>query len=65
VAVDFRNAIVHGNETQVVEVAATGRIEATLTSYRRYRRAITGLAGTTDRVAATRLATMLQIPPPW
>jgi len=52
VAVDFRNAIVHGNETQVAEVAVTGQIEATLTSYRRYRRVITGLASTKNHVAA-------------
>jgi hypothetical protein len=52
VAVDFRNAIVHGNETQVAEVAVTGQIEATLTSYRRYRGVITGLASTRNHVAA-------------
>jgi hypothetical protein len=52
VAVDFRNAIVHGNETQVAEAAVTGQIEATLTSYRRYRGVITGLASTKDHVAA-------------
>jgi hypothetical protein len=39
VAVDFRNAIVHGNETQVARVAASGHVSATLTSYRRHRRA--------------------------
>lgn len=58
VAVDFRNAIVHGNETQVARVAASGQISATLTSYRRYRRAIAQLPSTTDRATATRLATL-------
>lgn len=64
-AVDFRNAIVHGNETQVARIAAAGQIKATMTSYRRYRRAITGLASTMDRVTATTLAGLLEIPSPW
>lgn len=31
VAVDFRNAIVHGNETQLARIAAAGQIKATMT----------------------------------
>ena len=65
VAVDFRNAVVHGNETQIGSVVATGRIKATMTSYRAYRRALTGLATTMDSVTAGRLASLLMAPPPW
>ena len=65
VAVDFRNAVVHGNETQIGSVVATGRIKATMTSYRAYRRALTGLATTMDSVTAGQLASLLMAPPPW
>lgn len=65
VLVDFRNAIVHGNETQITAIVATGDIAPTLSSYRAYRRTANRLAGTMDQVVAVGLASLLNIPPPW
>lgn len=65
VVVDFRNAVAHGNETQIASVVASRRIKTTMRSYRQYRRRISNLASTMDRVAAARLASLLHIPPPW
>ncbi len=65
VVVDFRNAIVHGNETQIASVVASRQIKTTMRSYRDYRRRISKLSSTMDRVAAARLASLLHIRPPW
>jgi hypothetical protein len=65
VLVRFRNAIAHGNESALAAIVASGQITPTLTSFRAYRRALNRLVGTMDRVAATELAAVLQIPPPW
>lgn len=65
VLVDFRNAIVHGNETQIRAIIASGDVKATIGSYRAYRRMIARLATTMDEVVAARLASLLNVPPPW
>lgn len=46
VVVDFRNAVVHGNETQIASVVASRRIKTTMRSYRQYRQRISNLAST-------------------
>jgi hypothetical protein len=63
--VDFRNAIGHGNETEIAALSAGGEIRATKAIYRRYRRTIDRLTTTMDRVVADKMATMLGIPIPW
>lgn len=63
--VDFRNAISHGNETQVQALIASGRIRATKRSYLEHRRAVDRLAGTVDSTVATGLAAVLGIGVPW
>lgn len=63
--VRFRNAIAHGNESELAGIVASGDIKPTLGSYRQYRRTLNRLVGTMDRVVATELATVLQIPSPW
>lgn len=65
VLADFRNAVVHGNETQVAALSSGGRIKATKTIYRGYRRSIERLAGTMDLVVGTKVATELGIAVPW
>ena len=65
VLVDFRNAIAHGNESELDALVAGGGIKATLTSYRWYRKMVDNLIGTMDRVVAAELATVLHAPPPW
>jgi hypothetical protein len=65
VLVDFRNAVAHGNESELAAVEATGRVRATLTSYRAHRRALNQLVGTMDEVVATELANELDIAAPW
>ena len=65
VLVDFRNAVAHGNESELVAVEATGRVRATLTSYRAHRRALNRLVDTMDAVVATELANELDIAAPW
>jgi hypothetical protein len=63
--VDFRNAIGHGNEAEIAALTAGGEIDATKTTYRRYRRAIQRLAATMDQVVGTMMAAELGIPAPW
>lgn len=63
--VRFRNAVAHGNESELVGIVASGDINATLASYRQYRRTLNRLVATMDRVVAAELGTVLQIPPPW
>lgn len=61
----FRNAIAHGNESEVQQLVAGGDIKATLTSYRAYRKILNTLVGTMDAVVARELASGLGIPSPW
>lgn len=65
VLVNFRNAIGHGNETEIRALVSTGQIAGTKQSYRRYRRVLEALAHTMDRVVGAKLASSLQIPAPW
>jgi len=62
---DFRNAIAHGNESEVAAVIAKGRIRATLTSYRAHRRTLDVLVGTMDRVVSNQLSHGLNVSAPW
>lgn len=63
--VDFRNAIGHGNETEMASLSAGGEITATKTVYRRYRRIVQRLAATMDRVVALKMGAALGIQSPW
>lgn len=63
--VRFRNAIAHGNDSEVSQLVAEGEIAPTLRSYRQYRRAMNRLVDTMDHVVASELAAVLQLPPPW
>lgn len=65
VLVNFRNAVAHGNESELVTVVATGQVKATLASYRAHRKALNQLVGTMDQVVSTELATALTIAAPW
>lgn len=65
VLVDFRNAIVHGNETEVTSIIGTGDIKATKTVYKAYRKTVDRLATTMDEVVAARLGSILGVEPPW
>lgn len=62
---DFRNAIGHGNETEISALVAQGEIKATKPMYRRYRRTLERLAGRIDVVAAAKMREVLDIPRPW
>ena len=64
VLVDFRNAIGHGNETEIAALVSQGEIKVTNKVYRRYRRTLEQLAGTIDGVVAAKMATLLNIPRP-
>jgi hypothetical protein len=63
--VDFRNGLAHGNETEVAAAVGTGRIKATLGSYREHRKTLSVLAANIDSVVASGLATGLGITSPW
>ncbi len=63
--VKFRNAVAHGNESELAALIVDGSIKATLTSYRGFRTTLKRLVGTMDRVVAAELASGLRIPPPW
>lgn len=63
--IDFRNAVAHGNESELAGIVATGRVRATLKSYRAHRRALDDLVSTMDHVVSTELAKELQIAEPW
>jgi hypothetical protein len=65
VLVDFRNAVAHGNESELAAVVASGHIKASMTSFRIHRRTVTRLVGTMDHVVSTELARGLHIAPPW
>ena len=65
ILIDFRNLVSHGQETKIAAHCAANSIAETLTSYRRYRSAISVLVGTMDEVVANQLASGLQIARPW
>lgn len=63
--VDFRNGLAHGNESEVAAASASGRVRATLGSYRAHRRSLGALATTMDEVVADELAAQLGVTKPW
>lgn len=63
--VDFRNAIVHGNESTIGTIEAAGNIRATKQKFRQNRKSLKALAATMDSVVADRLASLLSISAPW
>lgn len=63
--VEFRNAIVHGNESRIRSLIERYQTGMTLASYRRFRRTLDRLVRTMDTVVAFELANGLQIQPPW
>lgn len=63
--VRFRNAVAHGNESELAGIVASGDIKSTLASYRQYRKMLNRLLSTMDSVVAAELAAVLQVPPPW
>lgn len=65
VLVEFRNAIGHGNETEIAALVKTGEIKSTKTSYRRFRRILERLAVIMDGVVAAKLGDLLDVPAPW
>jgi hypothetical protein len=62
--VDLRNAVAHGNESEVDAWRACG-IELNKRAFRRYRQGLHALAGTMDSVVANHLRVLLNIPSPW
>lgn len=65
VLVDFRNAVSHGNESELAAIVARGSIAATIVSYRHFRKRISALVVTLDRVVAKQLGVVLGVAPPW
>lgn len=63
--VDFRNAVVHGNETEIAGLSDAGQVKATMTSYRAHRRTVIRVVDSMDRVTARQLGQFLRVPPPW
>lgn len=63
--VEFRNAIVHGNESKVESLVERYQTGMTLASYRRFRSTLDRLVRIMDNVVARELANSLQIQPPW
>ena len=61
----FRNAIAHGNESEIRSMTQSASIRPTLSSYRTYRRAINRLVGKLDVVVAAELAGELGTRRPW
>jgi hypothetical protein len=62
--IDLRNAISHGNDTEILRLAARG-VVPTFGSFRRQRSTLNGLARTLDGVLAAQLADLLGTDPPW
>lgn len=62
---DFRNAVVHGNETEIEAWSSAGEISATKTVYLRHRRSMERLAGTLDAVVGEKMADELGLAAPW
>ena len=63
--VDFRNAVVHGNESEVHSLIQKHPIAATLRSYHLFRSTCDRLVRRLDAVVAAELAAELQISRPW
>ena len=63
--VDFRNAVVHGNESEVQSLIHRKEIRATMDSYRTFRRTLNRVVRQLDTVVATELGAELQILRPW
>ena len=63
--VDFRNAVVHGNESEVHSLTRKRPIAATLRSYHLFRSTCDRLVRRLDAVVAAELAAELQISQPW
>ena len=61
----FRNAVAHGNESEVRSLVQGYGIRPTLRAYRRFRSTISRLVGKLDAVVAAELAVELDIRPPW
>lgn len=57
--IDVRNAIAHGDQAGMKDVAETAGVELTKPGYRRLRRALDQLAATMDRVVGEQLAYVL------
>lgn len=65
VLIDFRNLISHGQEAAIHAFISANDIAATLGAFRRYRRSVTSLVSTMDRVVSDELRAGLQVPAPW
>ena len=63
--VNFRNAVVHGNESEVHALTRKRPIATTLRSYHLFRRTCDRLVRRLDTVVAAELAAELQISQPW
>ena len=63
--VRFRNAIAHGNESEVCSLVQGHRLRPTLSAYRSFKNAINRLVGKLDAVVAAELASELGITRPW
>lgn len=63
--VEFRNAMVHGNENEVQSLIRRPQTGTTLVSYHRFRKTLDRLVQKMDAVVAIELANGLQIQPPW
>lgn len=63
--VEFRNAIVHGNESKVKSLIQRYQTRTNLASYRRFRSALDRIVYSMDNVVAIELASVLQIQRPW
>ncbi|MGQ0742776.1 MAG: hypothetical protein ACT4OS_00250 [Acidimicrobiales bacterium] len=63
--IDFRNAIGHGEESEIAMIESGGSVRSTKASYMRSRRTLDRLAGTMDEVVSARLGALLGAPNPW
>ena len=63
--VEFRNAIVHGNEPEIQSLVTRYETRITLSSYRRFRQTLDRLVRIMDTVVATELAANLRVQRPW
>ena len=63
--VKFRNAIVHGNESQVQSLVKDNQTRVTLSSYRKFRKTLDRIAQDMDTVVAEELAAGLKVRKPW
>lgn len=63
--IDYRNAVVHNNESEISSLEAAGDIKATLGVYRKRRKTLGRLAATVDLTVSKELKALLSIAPPW